>query len=288
MHIQWGRMMISAAREQNAFLRSLSADDLEALQPHLKTVELPAESTLVELGQPVANVYFPHRAVIALVVEFRTGERVEVALVGPDSLLGAFDVMGEPVASITATVVLPGPASVIEVDRFRTAARHSKTLHEAVARHSQALYVQAQQTAACNALHGVSARLARWLLRVRDLSGSDRFRLTQEYIAAMIGSRRNAVSLAAHTLQQLNIIRYSRGHIEISDVEALKKNACECYGELRAQYQRLRFPVDPSNLMRSAPENQAAPACAGLPPMPGNEAYRPTGSAPFRLQDPQN
>ena len=105
------------------------------------------------------------------------------------------------------------------------------------------MYVQAQQTAACNALHGVDARLARWLLRVRDLSGSDRFKLTQEYMATMIGSRRNAVSLVAHTLQQSNVIKYSRGHIEIADPEALKKTACECYGELRTQYQRLKFPV---------------------------------------------
>ena len=234
-------------REQNGFLRSLSEHDFEALQPHLKTVELSPDLTVVELGQPIAHVYFPHDAVVALVVEFQTGERVEVALVGPDSLLGVFGVMGEPVALITAIVVLPGSASVIEVDRLRVAAKHSKSLRQIMVRHSQALYVQAQQTAACNALHTVNARLSRWLLRVRELRGSDQFKVTQEYIAAMIGSRRNAVSLAAHTLQQSNVIRYSRGHIEITDPEALKKSACECYGELRAQYQRLRFPGRPEN-----------------------------------------
>jgi CRP-like cAMP-binding protein len=238
-------MMKSADRDQNGFLRSLGEHDFEALHPHLKTVDLPRDLTLIELGQAITNVYFPHTAVIALVVEFRTGERVEVALVGPDSLLGAFGVMGEPVALITAIVVLPGSASVIEADRLREAAKHSKSLRQLMVRHSQALYVQAQQTAACNALHCVNARLSRWLLRVRDLSGSDRFQVTQEYMAAMIGSRRNAVSLVAHTLQQSNIIKYSRGHIEIADPEALKKSACECYGELRAQYQRLRFPDQP-------------------------------------------
>src|SRR5262245_61436115 len=103
--------------EQNGFLSSLSEEDLEALQPHLKTVDLPSDLTLVELGQPITQVYFPHTAVVALVVEFQTGERVEVALVGPDSLLGVFGVMGEPVAMITAIVVLPGSASVLDVDR---------------------------------------------------------------------------------------------------------------------------------------------------------------------------
>ena len=235
--------MKSAGREQNGFLKSLSDHDFEALQPHLRTVDLPRDTTLVELGQTITNVYFPHTAVVALVVEFQTGERVEVALVGPDSILGVFGAMGEPVGLITAIVALPGSASVIEVDQLSTAAGHSRTLRQMMVRHSQALYVQAQQTAACNALHGVDARLARWLLRVRDLSGSDRFKLTQEYMATMIGSRRNAVSLVAHTLQQSNVIKYSRGHIEIADPEALKKTACECYGELRTQYQRLKFPV---------------------------------------------
>lgn len=241
------RMMKPADREQNGFLRSLSEQDFEALQPHLKTMDLSADLTLVELGQPITHIYFPHDAVVALVVEFQTGERVEVALVGPDSLLGVFGVMGEPVALITAIVVLAGSASVLEVDRLRVAAKHSKSLRQMMVRHSQALYVQAQQTAACNALHTVNARLSRWLLRVRELRGSDQFKVTQEYIAAMIGSRRNAVSLAAHTLQQSNVIRYSRGHIEIIDPEALKKSACECYGELQAQYQRLRFPGRPED-----------------------------------------
>lgn len=235
--------MKSVGREQNGFLKSLSEHDFETLEPHLKTVDLARDLTLVDLGQPITHVLFPHSAVVALVVGFQTGERVEVALVGPDSILGVFGVMGEPVALITAIVVLPGTASMIEADRLRVAARHSDPLQQLMVRHSQALYVQAQQTAACNALHSVHARLARWLLRVRDLSGSDRFKLTQEYMATMIGSRRNAVSLVAHTLQQSNVIKYSRGQIEIADPEALKKGACECYDELRAQYQRLRFSV---------------------------------------------
>ena len=110
---------------------------------------------------------------------------------------------------------------------------------------ANAAYRETTDGATCNALHCLDARLARWLLRVRDLSGSNRIKLAQEYMATMIGSRRNAVSIVAHTLQQSNVIKYSRGHIEIADPEALKETACECYGELRAQYQRLKFPVDP-------------------------------------------
>jgi CRP-like cAMP-binding protein len=235
--------MGAAGRVENGFLRSLSENDFEAIRPHLRIVELVQGISLIELGQPKTKVYFPHTAVVSLVVELEAGERVEIAMVGPDSILGVFGALGEPVALIKAVVMLPGCASVIEADALRSAAAHSITLRETMVRHGQGLYVQAQQTAACNALHGVEARLARWLLRVRDLSGSDRFTLTQEFMAQMIGARRNSVSLVANSLQQSNVIRYSRGHVEIIDLEGLRQNACECYGALKAQYRRLHFPA---------------------------------------------
>ena len=100
--------MKSAGREKNGFLSSLSEQDFKALEPFLKTVDLAQDLTLVELGQPITHVMFPHTAVVALVVEFQTGERVEVALVGPDSILGVFGVMGEPVALITRSWCCPG------------------------------------------------------------------------------------------------------------------------------------------------------------------------------------
>jgi CRP-like cAMP-binding protein len=235
--------MVLASRPQNVFLESLSPNDFEAIRPHLKTVELSQDLSLIELGQPVTNVYFPHTAVISLVVELEAGERVEVAMVGPDGILGVFAALGEPVALINAIVMLPGSASVIEVDQLRSVFLQNATMRETMVRHGQALFVQAQQTAACNAAHAVEARLARWLLRVRDLSGSDRFKLTQEFMAQMIGARRNSVSIVAHALQQSNVLRYRRGHLEIIDLDGLKRTACECYHAVKAQYQRLRFPT---------------------------------------------
>ena len=230
---------MSADQLQNGLLQSLNKSDFEALRPHLRTVDLSEDFTLLEIGQTVTRAYFPHTAVISLVMEFKTGERVEVAMIGSDSILGAFS----RVAIMKAVVLLPGTASVIEIDRLRAAADQSTALRETLLRHGQALFVQAQQTAGCNALHTVEARLARWLLRVRDLSGSSRFKLTQELMAQMIGARRNSVSLVAHTLQQSNIIRYSRGHVEIIDLDGLHRTACECYDTVRAQYQRVRFPT---------------------------------------------
>jgi CRP-like cAMP-binding protein len=102
-----------------------------------------------------------------------------------------------------------------------------------------ALFVQAQQTAGCNASHSVENRLARWLLRVRDLTGSDTFTLTQELMANMIGARRNSVSIVANTLQRSNYIRYSRGRIEITDLDGLNRSVCECYGAVKHQCEGL-------------------------------------------------
>lgn len=235
--------MEPAGRPPNRFLNLLSATDFEALRADLKIVQLPEDLTLARVGDTVTRAYFPHSAVVSLVIEFEGGELVEVALIGRDSVLGAFGALGEPVALMNAIVLLPGSASSIEINRLRAATQKSLALRESLIRHGQALFVQAQQSAGCNALHSVEARLARWLLRVRDLCEDDHFKLTQELMAQMIGARRNSVSMVAHALQQKNYIRYSRGHVEIIDLDGLNQTACECYSAVKAQYQRLQLPT---------------------------------------------
>jgi CRP-like cAMP-binding protein len=235
--------MDSAAQSSNVVLASLSADDFEAIRPHLRTVELSPERPLIRLGEAITQVYLPHSGVVSFIVELAAGERVEVAMVGRDSVVGASAALGILVGVTDAVVLLPGTASVIDVDRFRAAVERSEALRTTLVRHGQALFVQAQQTAGCNASHSVEARLARWLLRVRDLSGSNHFTLTQELMAQMIGARRNSVSIVANTLQQARYIRYSRGRVEILDLEGLTGLACECYGAVKAQYERLRLPM---------------------------------------------
>lgn len=235
--------MDPARRSSNRFLNSLSTTEFEVLRPDLKIVELAEDFTLLRVGDPVTKAYFPHTAVISLVVEFEGGERIEVAMIGSESVLGAFGALGKPIALMNAIVLLPGSASAIEMNRLREAAQQSLALRESLERHGQALFVQAQQSAGCNALHNVEARLARWLLRVRDLCGDDQFKLTQELMAQMIGARRNSVSMVAHALQRKKFIRYSRGNVEIIDLDGLQRTACECYAAVRDQFQRLQFPT---------------------------------------------
>ena len=234
--------MTPASRPPNGFLASLSEDDFELVRPYLKTVDLTHELVLVEADEILKRAYLPHRGVISLVVRLAKGEHVQIAMVGRDSIFGASSAFGDPVALNGAVVLVPGIASTIEIDRLRVAADQSATLRGELTRHAMGIYAQVQQTAGCNAAHTVESRLARCLLQMRDLSGSNKLILTQEAIAQMIGARRNSVSLVASTLQEANYIHYSRGHIEITSLEGLRKVSCECYAQVKAQYDRLVRP----------------------------------------------
>ena len=226
-------------RSPNGFLSALGADDFELLRPHLRTAELTRELVLSEPGEPLTRAFLPHQGVISLVVHLERGEHVQVAMIGRASIFGAFSALGDPEAMNGAVVLMPGIAATVELDRLRAAAEQSASLRSLLLRHGQALYAQVLQTAGCNAVHTVESRLARCLSLTHDLSGELRLDLTQEALAQMIGARRNSVSLVASTLQQSNFIRYSRGRIEITNLDGLRRTACECYSTVKMQYERL-------------------------------------------------
>ena len=223
----------------NRLLASLRPADLELLRPHLKPVELKNETVLFEAGDKIDRVYFPHSGIISLVVQLSGGQAIEAAMIGRDSMFGTTSALDGAVSLNKAIVQLPGRGETLEVAHFRKVAEHSVSLRTTLLRHEQVIFAQAQQSAACNASHTVDARLSRWLLRSRDLSGSDILPLTQEFLAQMLGVQRSSVSPVAHTLQQAGLIRYSRGRIEIINLEGLQDASCECYGTVKAHYDRL-------------------------------------------------
>jgi CRP-like cAMP-binding protein len=223
----------------NRLLASLIPADLELLKPHLKRVDLVNEVVLFEPGATIDRVYFPHSGIISLVVELSGGQAIEAAMIGCDSMLGATSALDGQVSLNKAIVQLPGSGETLDVANFREVAEKSPALRTTLLRHEQVLFVQAQQSAVCNASHAVEARLARWLLRSRDLSGSDTLLLTQDFLAQMLGVQRSSVSPAANTLQSAGLIHYSRGRIEIVDLPGLRRAACECYGTVKAHYDRL-------------------------------------------------
>jgi CRP-like cAMP-binding protein len=231
--------MLSDQRPPNRLLQSLPAADYEALRPHLQIVDMDREFVLIESGAALTHVFLPNSGIVSMVVSLSEGRTVEVAMVGHDGIVGAAEALGDGISLTDAVVLCPGTASVIGVADFRTIADQNAAFRNLVARHEQALLAQAQQSAACNATHSVEERLSRWLLRARDLWDGETLPMTQELLARMIGVQRNAVSIVAHALQEARVISYSRGRIEIIDMEALFDTSCECYRTVKARHARL-------------------------------------------------
>jgi CRP-like cAMP-binding protein len=223
----------------NRLLASLSAGDAAALKPHLKSIRLEQKKVLFEAGELIDTVYFPAGSVISIVVGLSTGETIEAAMVGKDGVVGASAALDSKTSLSQAIVQLGGDAVACDVEALKNTAMQSQKLLSVLIRHEQTLYAQAQQSTACMASHDVEARLARWMLRARDLSGSDTLPFTQEFLAEMLGVRRTSVTLVAHTLQQAGFIKYSRGRIQILNVEAMRDIACECYTTVKAHYESL-------------------------------------------------
>ncbi|OPY96976.1 Crp/Fnr family transcriptional regulator [Bradyrhizobium sacchari] len=234
--------MTASGYPSNQLLQMLDAADFDLLRPHLATVEMVRESVLGEAGAALRHVYFPHSGSVSITVGLSEGQMIEVAMLGRDNVVGGGAALADGIAPADATVLFPGAASMLEIGAFRTIAAASLPFRSLIVRHEQVLLAHAQQSLLCNTLHPVEARLARWLLRARDLSDSAILPLTQEALAQMMGVRRNAISLVAHALQRARIIRYTRGQIEILDPAALKATACDCYSAVKASHLRLLGP----------------------------------------------
>jgi CRP-like cAMP-binding protein len=224
---------------KNLLLSQLSSADFKRLESHFKPSYFKQHEVLFEADEEIRHVYFPTGAVISLVVTLSSGETIEAAMVGSDGVLGASAALDGRVSLSRGVIQLPGEAIVCDFDVVKSAALQSPQLLALLIRHEQAVYAQAQQSAACFAAHDVHSRFCRWLLRARDLSGGDALPFTQEYLAEMLGVRRTSVTAVAHTLQGAGLIKYSRGKIQILDAEALQESACECYETVKRQYRRL-------------------------------------------------
>jgi CRP-like cAMP-binding protein len=236
-------------RSHNRLLELLPTADFELLRPHLKPFELKHETILFEAGDPVHRVYFPVSGVISLVVDLAGGETIEAAMIGRDSIVGGSSAMDGKISLNKGIVQVAGNSSVLDVAILRQVAEESVAFRTTLIRHEQVLFAQAQQSAACNASHNVESRLARWLLRVRDLAGSDALFLTQEFLSQMLGVQRTSVSLVANTLQRAGLIIYNRGHIHIANLEGLREASCECYSTVKSHYDRL---LDDQGALRRA------------------------------------
>jgi len=193
---------------------------------------------LQEQEAPVAQVYFPMSGLVSLVSVMEDGQEIETALVGRDGAVGAFVGLGRWNAFARATVQIPATCAVITESYFRAAVSRNEPIRDLMLRIRETLFGQVQQTAACNALHPLEARLARWLLQALDLTDHRELPLTQEGLAKMLGVRRTSVTLAANSFQADGLIRYRRGHIVVLNRVGLEHVACECYRAIRRRARR--------------------------------------------------
>jgi len=228
--------------QSNAILASLSAEDAAALRPHLKLIHLPQKTVLYEAGDTIRSIYFPVSVVISLIITLESGETTEAAMVGKDGAVGIASALDGKIAVSRAIVQLGGDAMHCDPAAFKDVAMRSEQLISLVMRHEQSLFAQAQQSTACMDNHDDEARLCRWMLRARDLSGSDDLPFTQEFLAEMLGVRRTSVTTVAYTLQGANMIKYARGKIRVLDADGLRDAACECYETVKQQYRQLVGP----------------------------------------------
>jgi CRP-like cAMP-binding protein len=222
----------------NRLLKQLGTADFSVLETSLKEFKMVQGAVLHEPGRAIDHVYFPISGMISLLAVMKSGEQIETAVIGREGVAGASIGSFGPLSFGQSTVQIPGAAWQLKSDIFLKLFKASESFRSATNAFQSVIFMQAQQSAACHALHTVEARLCRWLLQSRDVVDSDFVHLTQEFLSHMLGVQRTAVSLSATALQQRGLIEYSRGNIKILNREGLGKCACECYSVIREQLNR--------------------------------------------------
>lgn len=223
----------------NQILAALSLAEYHRLASHLKPVDLISGQILLEPNEPIEKIYFPQQAMISLVSIMMDGSTTEIGLIGNEGMIGLTAILGGNSTTSRTIVQISGSALEVSAEVVRQEFQRGKELFKLLLLYTQAMLTQVSQSAACNRQHNIEERLARWLLSVHDCILKDELPLTQEFIANMLGIRRSGVTVAAGTLQQAGIIRYSRGKITILDRQALEETACECHNLVQNEFIRL-------------------------------------------------
>ena len=224
---------VTATVGGNGILRHLSGKTLDLLEPHLRQVTLMQGTILHEAGEAITFVYFPRSGMVSMLAVLKSGEAIEAGIIGREGFVGGYVGVRGWRSYGHAVMQMSGDALRINVKNFKKAYDVSDELRVLINGYQSVLYFQAQQTAACQALHQVEARMCRWLLQAQDAVGGDTINLTQEFLSHMLGVRRTSVSGAANKLQSDGLITYKRGTIRVLNRKGLEKCSCECYGAVR-------------------------------------------------------
>ena len=219
----------------NQLLACLPVRDLSELAAHFRVVELRTGSVLARPRDKIRTVYFPLSGIVSFVALTGSAGGIQTAIVGKDGVVGATQALDDRISLNGINVQVGGSAITIDRDPLREAIRNGNAIQQVFAAYEEFFVSDAQQTAACNAVHHVDARMARWLLRMTKLAGDDLL-LTQSELAEMLGVRRPSVSVEANRLQSAGAISYVRGRIHIENRKILTGFACECHDIAEENY----------------------------------------------------
>src|SRR6266702_1363022 len=234
-----GIVTVDRTSIENRLLAALPPADLGLLTPYFQKVSFEPDAVLVRSGDELDPVYFPHSGAIAFMLDMPDGQSVATTLMGREGALASFSVLGPSLSSVTAVARVAGTASLISAAKFRAAYAQSAAIRNVVQVHARAVLLQLQHVAACNALHRVDGRMARWLLQLHDRVSDDRVPVTQEALAQLLGVRRTTVTLTMSKLREAGAVPSDgRGFIEI-DRARLERIACDCYALMQRNIDRM-------------------------------------------------
>jgi CRP-like cAMP-binding protein len=231
---------VDGATLNNELLLNLPDKERRAIYSQLVFLPMRTHDVLNESGAPIRYAYFMNSGLASVLNVMEDGKSVEVGLTGKEGFVGLPLVVGFVSSPSRVIIQIAGSAYRISASALVELLRKCPTLEKRLLRYSQVLAAQASHVAACNRLHEVDERLARWLLMSQDRIGSDEVSLTQEFLAHMLGTRRSSVTVAASILQTAGLIKYRRGQVNIVDRRGLEAAACECYRALVQQSSRWR------------------------------------------------
>jgi CRP-like cAMP-binding protein len=229
---------IGATRGINHLLDALPAAKSQRLARSLTPVFLPIKTVLFEPGRTIESVFFPVTGVVSLVTPLGDGTAVEVATVGNEGVVGVPLVRGGSLA-VRATSQVAGWVMRMDAAQFVDELDRNGPVRELVNDYLKALFGQISQVAACNRLHSLEERLSRWLLMSHDRAGRDVFDITHKFLGQLLGARPVTVTLSAGKLEAGGLIRYQYGQVTIVDRAGLESVACECYGVIRSELDRV-------------------------------------------------
>lgn len=229
---------------RNRLLAALAPADFAVLEPHLDRVTMNVHDVLAEPGESFTHVYFPESGAVSIVTYMADGSGVEVGTMGNEGMAGLPAYLEADASESRTFCQVAGVALRMPVNALVSAASSRPNIRRLLNRYTQAYLSLVAQGAACNRLHTIEQRCARWLLMTHDRTvGSEVLQLKQEFLALMLGVRRIGVTIAAGALQDAGLIRYRRGQIRVTDRDGLEAAACECYAAVRKRFDELLPPL---------------------------------------------